>query len=106
MLWAFYTCGTSLIPLIIRIVLLLCAGRPPVLQDFRVELFFLSIIFFVDAIKNYQAGSWMGNLTVFLLIVCSTMYSLVMAENLALLKANLSNIANISGYRERSCRAE
>ena len=37
----------------------------------------------------------MGNLTVFLLIVCSTMYSLVMAENLALLKANLSNIANI-----------
>ena len=37
----------------------------------------------------------MGNLTVFLLIVCSTMYSLVMAENLALLKVNLSSIANV-----------
>lgn len=96
MLWIFFTVGTSLIPIAIRVALLLCTGQELSLKDFRVELFFLTIIFFVDAIKNFRGGSWLGYFTLFLLIISSTLYSLVMAENLNLLNVALSGIVNMS----------
>lgn len=96
MLWIFFTVGTSLIPIAIRIILMLYTDQKLVLEDFRVELFFLTIIFFVDAIKNFRSGAWMEYFTLFLLIITSTLYSLVMAENLKLLNVALSKFADIS----------
>lgn len=92
----FFTVGTSLIPIAIRIILMLYTDQKLVLKDFQVEIFFLTIIFFVDAIKNFQSGSWWAYFTLFLLIITSTLYSLVMAENLKLLNVTLSKFADTS----------
>lgn len=95
-LWGFFTVGTSLIPIIIRVALLLSTAKVLQIQDFRVELFFLTIIFLVDAIKNFKGGSVPNYFASFLLIFSSTMYCLTMADSLQLLNVTLSEITNTS----------
>lgn len=93
--WFFFTFLTSIIPLVIKAVLLAGTGfkfsLSSFFQNFRVELFFLTIIFLVDAIKNYKSGTTQGIFTSFLLIIGSILYGLAMTDSLNLLNASLAS---------------
>ena len=87
--WIFFTLGTSLLPILIRIVLLVLTSQEITLKPMRSELFFLVVVFMVDTIKNCRhRAAWVLGIT-FALILCSIIYGVALADYLNLLNANL-----------------
>ena len=50
--WLIYTVIMGAIPSIIRLLVFIYFEQPIIFSDFRTELFFLSIVFLVDSLKN------------------------------------------------------
>ena len=87
--WLFFTLGTSALPIIIRVVIMLLTEQKPTITGMRSELFFLVVLCLVDTMKNcrYQA-IWLLSMT-FALIICSIIYGVALAESLGLLTSKL-----------------
>lgn len=87
--WVFFTLGTSALPIIIRIMIMLLTSRTPTITEMRSELFFLVVLCLVDTMKNCRHQAvWMLSMT-FALIICSIIYGMALAEYMGLLATEL-----------------
>lgn len=87
--WIFFTLGTSLLPILIRIILLLLTSQEITITPMRSELFFLVVVCMIDTIKNCRhRAAWMMGIT-FALILCSIIYGVALADYLNLLNVDL-----------------
>lgn len=83
--WFAYTVVMGLIPLIIRAVILWLIDMEDMkfeLSDCRTELFFLTIVLLVDAIRNYKKKSFGHIMSVITLVFCAAIYGFVLGADL------------------------
>ena len=73
-------------PSIIRLGVFASFEEPINFADFRTELFFLSIVFLVDAIKNHGLKSIEGATSLVVLILCTYAYTIVFIDASDLLR--------------------
>lgn len=87
--WLFFTLGTSALPIIIRVVIMLLTGQKPSITGMRSELFFLVVLCLVDTMKNCRHQAiWLLSMT-FSLIICSIIYGMALADYMGLLTVEL-----------------
>lgn len=87
--WIFFTLGTSALPILIRIMIMLLTSRMPTITELRSELFFLVVLCLVDTMKNCRHQiMWTLSMT-FALILCSVIYGMALADYMNLLNAEL-----------------
>lgn len=87
--WIFFTLGTSFLPILIRMVLLVLTSQEITLTSMRSELFFLVVVCMVDTIKNCRHHSAWVLVITFALILCSIIYGVALADYLNLLNVDL-----------------
>lgn len=87
--WLFFTLGTSALPIIIRVVIMLLTSQELSVAGMRSELFFLVVLGLVDTIKNCRHHPiWVLSMA-FSLIICSIIYGMALAEYMDLLTTEL-----------------
>lgn len=87
--WIFFTLGTSALPIIIRIMIMVLTSRIPTITEMRSELFFLVVVCLVDTMKNCRhQAMWTLSMT-FALIICSIIYGMALADYMKLLTSEL-----------------
>lgn len=90
--WFMYTAGMGVLPSIIKALLLALSQKPILFETFRVEIFFLTIIFLVDALKKYNSQKGKKFFTSFSLIISVVIYTAVLLGDMKLLNVTLSNV--------------
>ncbi len=87
--WLFFTLGTSALPIIIRVVIMLLTEQKFTITGMRSELFFLVVLCLVDTMKNCRHQAiWLLSMT-FSLIICSIIYGMALADYMGLLATEL-----------------
>ena len=89
--WFIYTVVMGALPLIMKIILSRLFSLGIGFQDLCAELFFLSIVFFVDALKNWGTKSGVGKVLQIVLIICAFLYGLVLCNDYDIYKTPLSD---------------
>ena len=89
--WLMYTVAMGVLPLVLKIFVLVLVAQPIPFKLFRVELFFLTVVFLVDALKKYNKKSGNGKLALLILIISVAIYVLVLTDEMELLKVPLSS---------------
>lgn len=81
--WIGYTVVMGGVPLAIRwlITWIINESFKPI--DCRAEIFFLTIVFLVDSLKNYSLKSGGGIVSLIILVVCAAVYGFVSGNELA-----------------------
>ena len=90
--WFMYTAGMGVLPSIIKVLLLALSQKPILFETFRVEIFFLTIIFLVDALKKYDSQKGKKFFTSFSLIISVVIYTAVLLGDMEILNVTLSNV--------------
>lgn len=85
----------GLLPTIIKVVIFLCSKKDISPDYFHAELFFFSIVLFIEALKNSARGSVRWMMSLFLVSIYSSIYTLILSSDLGLLKAG--NIVSSDG---------
>lgn len=75
--WLIFTVIMGAIPSIIRLLVCVCFEQRPAFEDFRTELFFLSIVLLVDSLKNNGLKNWNGVVSFIVLCFCIFGYAVV-----------------------------
>lgn len=87
--WLFFTLGTSALPVIIRVVIMLITSQGLSVTEMRSELFFFVVLGLVDTMKNCRHQPiWVLSMA-FSLIICSIIYGMALADYLGLLTVEL-----------------
>ena len=97
--WLFYTLGMGILPLLIRCLVFLLCGQSFLFEDFHVELFFITIVFCIDALKNFGLNQGKGRFTLFVLVINTVIYTIAFLNSLEFVILPLSSIyAKCSTY--------
>lgn len=75
--WFIFTVIMGAIPSIIRLLVCVCFEQQPMFEDFRTEIFFLSIVLLVDSLKNRGLRDWNGAVSFIVLCFCIFGYAVV-----------------------------
>lgn len=84
--WAAYTVVMGMLPLVIRLLLASSFDIAIGFEDFRTELFFITIVLLVDALRNYKLKSGIWAISLFVLIASAAVYAVVLGFDLDLYK--------------------
>ncbi len=95
--WLLFTVVMGALPSIIRLLVCFYFGQQPTFTDFRTELFFLSIVFLVDSLKNCGLKDWSGVASFVVLCFCIFGYTVVFFD-----ASHLFNIAPSGMLVQRS----
>ena len=90
--WCMYTAAMGIFPSIIKMLVLAFFNRPFLLEKFRVEIFFLTIIFLVDTLRKYDGKGGKKSLTLFILIISVVIYTIILLGDMNLFKEPLSSV--------------
>lgn len=80
--WIFSTFGMGILPLLIRCFVFGLCGQSFSFEVFHVELFFITIVFCVDALKNFGLSQKKGIFTFFVLLISVVIYTLAFLNSL------------------------
>lgn len=87
--WVAYTVVVGMLPLVIRLLLANFLGIPVSFEDVRTELFFVTIVLLVDALRNFRIRAGMWALVLFVLIASAAVYAVVLGIDLDLYKTEI-----------------
>lgn len=90
--WCMYTLVMGILPSMIKMVILVLFKKPIFLENFRVELFFLTIIFLVDTLKKYDWPNGKKSFTLIILIISVVIYTIILLGDMNLLREPLSSV--------------
>lgn len=90
--WCMYTAAMGILPSIIKMLVLAFFNRPFLLEKFRVEIFFMTIIFLVDTLRKYNGKGGKKSLTLFILIISVVIYTIILLGDMNLFKEPLSSV--------------
>lgn len=89
--WAAYTVAMGMLPLVIRLLLASSFDVSIGFEDFRTELFFITIVLLVDALRNYELKSGIWAVALLVLIASAAVYAVILGFDLDLYKSEISN---------------
>lgn len=90
--WLMYTLGMGALPSILKALILYIFSQPILIEEFRVELFFLTIIFFVDALKKCDKSSGTRLVIQFILLISMAVYTIILLGDMNLFNKPLSSV--------------
>lgn len=82
--WLFYTAGMGVLPILIKGAITVVYQKPFDFNDYCVEIFFITVVFLIDAIRNFSAvANWAGRGTTLVLVFSAAIYGAILVAEVA-----------------------
>lgn len=82
--WLIYTLGMGVLPLIIKFLIGCIYTKPLKFDDYCVELFFMTIVFLIGAIRNFSTAinGFAEKVTALILTLCAAIYGSILVNQI------------------------